>query len=59
VIGRKIEDIKLPKSVSIVAIVRDGKVIIAHHETTVQAEDHVILMLINRQQGRDIEEIFK
>ena len=74
VVGRKVEEIKLPKGATIGAIVRapsvsknmpsvaivkkqdedqdkpaqDLQVIIAHHDTVIESEDHVILFVINR-----------
>ncbi len=35
VVGRKIEDIELPKGTTIVAIVRGDQVLIAHHDTVI------------------------
>jgi trk system potassium uptake protein TrkA len=45
VVGRKIEDIELPKGTAIVALVRNEKVIIAHHDTVIESDDHVILFM--------------
>ena len=59
VVGRKIEDIKLPKGASIGAIVRGEEVIIAHHDTVIQTEDHVILFLTDKRKISDIEKLFQ
>jgi trk system potassium uptake protein TrkA len=50
VVGHRIEEINLPFGASIVALVRGDKVIIAHHDTSIEAEDHVILFLTDRRQ---------
>ena len=49
VIGRRIEDIPLPEGTTIGAIVRGDEVIIAHHDTMIQRDDHVILFLTDRR----------
>ncbi|MEK6735775.1 MAG: Trk system potassium transporter TrkA [Pseudomonadota bacterium] len=83
VVGRKIEEIKLPKGATIGAIVRglpeshqmekkgfmtekvsseaDGnvQVIIAHHDTVIESEDHVIIFVINRKMIREVEKLFQ
>jgi len=59
VVGRKIEDIKLPPSTTIGAIVRGDEVIIAHHDTKIQAEDHVILFLVDKKYIIDVERLFQ
>ena len=58
VIGRKIEDIPLPEGTTIAAIVRGNEVLIAHHDTRVEADDHVILFLTDRRHVDAIEKLF-
>lgn len=59
VVGRAIEEIKLPPGTNIGAIVRGGEVIIAHHDTVIEAEDHVILFLVDKRRVRDVEKLFQ
>jgi trk system potassium uptake protein TrkA len=59
VVGRKIEDIELPKGAAIVTLVRDGQVIIAHHDTVIESDDHVILFLTDRRKIEVIEKLFQ
>jgi trk system potassium uptake protein TrkA len=84
VVGRKVEEIKLPKGATIGAIVRglsvsknmpsgtavkeqedhgtsaqELQVIIAHHDTVIESEDHVILFVINRKMIRQVEQLFQ
>jgi len=59
VVGRKVEELKLPQGTNIGAIVRDAKVIIAHHDTVIESEDHVILFLINKKDIREVEHLFQ
>lgn len=59
VVGRAIEDIKLPKGATIGAIVRGEQVIIAHHDTVIEAEDHVILFLTDKNRVREVEKLFQ
>ncbi len=49
VVGRRIEDIDLPEGTTIGAIVRGEDVIIAHHDTGSQPDDHVILFVTDRR----------
>jgi len=59
VVGHKIEDIELPEGATIGAIVRGKQVIIAHHNTVIEAEDHVILFLVDKTKITEIERMFQ
>jgi trk system potassium uptake protein TrkA len=59
VVGRRIEDIDLPKGTAIVALVRDEQVIIAHHDTVIATDDHIILFMTDRRKVEQIEKLFQ
>jgi trk system potassium uptake protein TrkA len=59
VVGRAIEDIRLPRGASIGAIVRGEEVIIAHHDTVIAPEDHVILFLQDKSRVPEVERLFQ
>ncbi len=69
VVGRQIEEIPLPKGASIGAIVRDEKridgkvlrrmVIIPHHDTVIEPEDHVIVFCTHKKLVRKVEKLFQ
>ena len=59
VVGRRIEDIDLPKGAAIVTLVRGGQVIIAHHDTVVETDDHIILFLTDRRKIEYLEKLFQ
>lgn len=59
VVGRRIDEIDLPPGTSIGAIVRGDEVIIAHGNTMVEAEDHVILFLTNKRYIKEVERLFQ
>ena len=59
VVGRTVEQIKLPPGTTIDAIVRGEEVIIAHHDTRIEAGDHVILFLIDKKHVTDVEKVFQ
>jgi trk system potassium uptake protein TrkA len=59
VVGRKIEDLKLPPGTTIGAIVRDNEVIIAHHDTIIEPEDHVILFVVDKKYILEVEKLFQ
>lgn len=58
VVGRRLEEIDLPPGTTIGAIVRGDKVIIAHHDTVIEAEDHVILFIVNKKYTEEVEKLF-
>lgn len=59
VVGREIDDLKLPYGTTIGAIVRGNQVVIAHHNTVIEPEDHVILFLIDKKYISDVEKLFQ
>ena len=59
VVGRTIEEIDLPPGSAIVALVRDDRVIIAHHDTIIETDDHVILFMTDRRMIDRIEQLFQ
>ncbi|MCW7537241.1 Trk system potassium transporter TrkA [Aquabacterium sp. A7-Y] len=76
VVGRRIEQIALPRGAQIGAIVRglpedgvpaeeaeaqrrDARVLIAHHDTVIEANDHVVIFLPSKRDVREIERLFQ
>ncbi|SDW02878.1 Trk system potassium transporter TrkA [Thiocapsa roseopersicina] len=59
VIGRSIENIRLPRGTSIGAIVRGDEVLMAHHDTVIASEDHVILFLQDKARIPEVERLFQ
>ncbi|MBV2091750.1 MAG: Trk system potassium transporter TrkA [Candidatus Thiodiazotropha sp. (ex. Lucinisca nassula)] len=59
VVGRAIEEIKLPKGTTIGAVVRGEDVLIAHHDTMIESGDHVILFLVDKRKVREVEKLFQ
>ena len=76
VVGRRIEQIDLPRGATIGAIVRSAEggplgplrgrrdaphfdVIMAHHDTVIQAEDHVIVFVENKRIIPKVEKLFQ
>jgi trk system potassium uptake protein TrkA len=59
VVGRRIEELKLPPGTTIGAVVRGNQVIIAHHDTRIETEDHVILFVVNKKHIVDVEKLFQ
>jgi trk system potassium uptake protein TrkA len=59
VVGRRIEEIALPKGATINVIVRGDEVLEAHHDTVVQTEDHLILFVTDRRQIQQVERLFR
>jgi len=59
VVGRTVDEIKLPRGTTIVAIARKDKVIMAHHDSLVEAGDHVILVLLDKSRIPEVERLFQ
>jgi trk system potassium uptake protein TrkA len=58
VIGKKVEDIPLPDGTTIGAVVRGEDVLMAHHDTMIQRDDHVVLFLTDRRHVEAVERLF-
>jgi trk system potassium uptake protein TrkA len=59
VVGRTIDEIKLPQGTSICAVVRGDEVMQAHHDTEVAENDHLILFLTDRRHIDEVERLFQ
>ncbi len=59
VVGRAIDEIKLPSGTNIGAIVRGEEVIIAHHDTVIESDDHVIMFLSDKSCIQEVERLFQ
>jgi trk system potassium uptake protein TrkA len=72
VVGRKVEEIELPKGATIAALVRrrnpadprdsrrpTDEVVIAHHDTVIQPDDHVIVFAVNKRIVPKVEKLFQ
>lgn len=59
VVGRALQDIKLPQGTTIGAIVRGNQVIIAHHDTVIETGDHVILFMVDKRRISEVERMFQ
>lgn len=59
VVGRRIDEIDLPKGATIGALVRGDEVIMGHHDVRIEADDHVIVFVINKQMVKKVEKLFQ
>ncbi|MBL4609259.1 Trk system potassium transporter TrkA [Halopseudomonas sp.] len=59
VVGKMIGEIDLPPGTTIGAVVRGEEVLIAHDNTLIESEDHVILFVIDKKHIRDVERLFQ
>lgn len=59
VVGKRIGDVALPDGASIAAIIRGEDVLIAHHDTLIQAEDHLIVFALNKRIIPKVEKLFQ
>ena len=59
VVGRRIAEIDLPEGATIAAIIRNNDVIIAHHDTLIEAEDHLIVFVLNKRIIPKVEKLLQ
>ncbi len=59
VVGRRIEEIDLPDGATIAALIRNNDVVIAHHDTLIEAEDHLILFALNKRIIPKVEKLLQ
>ncbi|WP_296749738.1 Trk system potassium transporter TrkA [Thiobacillus sp.] len=59
VVGRRIGDVALPEGAAIAAIIRGEEVLIAHHDTLIEAEDHLIVFALNKRIIPKVEKLFQ
>ncbi|MEJ2654030.1 MAG: Trk system potassium transporter TrkA [Acidihalobacter sp.] len=59
VVGRRVGEIKLPKGATIGCVVRGDEVIMARSDTAIEAEDHVILFLVDKSRIAEVERLFQ
>ncbi len=59
VVGKTIEKIELPSGTTIGAIVREGKVLIAHDDIVIETDDHVILFMVDKRKIAEVEALFQ
>ena len=59
VVGRAIEDIDLPESATIGAIIRGDEVLIAKKKVVIEAEDHIILIVSDKKDVAKVEALFQ
>ena len=59
VIGRRVADIDLPAGTTIGAVVRGDEVLMAHHDTVIEAEDHAIVFVADKKTLPRVEKLFQ
>lgn len=59
VVGKTIEQVKLPEGTTIGAIIRGEEVIMAHHDIVIENEDHLILFLLDKKKFNAVEKLFQ
>jgi trk system potassium uptake protein TrkA len=62
-VGRRVEEIRLPKGARFGAIVRGeddrAEVLMPHHDTVIQKDDHIVIFIPNKRLVRDVEKLFQ
>ena len=58
-VGNKISQLELPKSIIIGAVVRDGNVLLANEDIEIRDEDHIIIFAFDKKELPTIEKLFQ
>lgn len=62
-VGRRIEEIRLPRGARFGVIVRgeaeQAQVLMPHHDTRIEAGDHVVIFIPNKRLVREVERMFQ
>ena len=58
VVGKEIGNLIMPVGTTVAALVRDSEVIIAHHDVIIKNNDHVIVVVINKNKTKAVEKLF-
>lgn len=59
VADRRVDEIDLPPGTTIGAVVRGNEVMMAHHDTVIRAEDHVIVFVNDKKTLPRVEKLFQ
>ncbi len=59
VVGRGVRDLPLPPGTGVGAILRGDDVLIAHKDTVIEPEDHVILFMADKRHIPEVERLFQ
>ncbi len=59
VVGRRVDEIRWPPGANVAALVRNEQVLIAHHDTVIESEDHVIVFLVEKRYTVEVERLFQ
>lgn len=59
VIGRSLDELKLPGAATIGGIIRGDKLLIAHHDVVIEPDDHVILFVSDKADLPAVESLFR
>lgn len=59
VVGRRVDELSLPSSTTVGVIVRGDKVMSAHDDMLIEADDHMILFVSDRRHIKDVERLFQ
>jgi trk system potassium uptake protein TrkA len=59
VVGRGVRELPLPPGTEIGAILRNDEVLIAHKDTVIESEDHVILFVVDKKYIPEVERLFQ
>ena len=62
-VGRRVQEVKLPEGARIGVIVRGqgrmGQVLMPHHDTLIETDDHIVIFIPHKRMVREVEKLFQ
>jgi len=59
VVGKEIDALELPKGATIGCVVRGQQTLMPHHDLVIEAEDHVIILVVQKDQIEKVGNLFQ
>lgn len=59
VVGKQIDALELPEGATIGCVVRGEQVLMPHHDLVIEAEDHVIILVVQKDQIEKVGRLFQ
>lgn len=59
VVGKQIDALELPEGATIGCVVRDQQVLMPHHDLVIEAEDHVVILVVRKDQIEKVGRLFQ
>ena len=59
VVGKEVEALELPEGATIGCVVRGQEILMPHHDLIINADDHVIILVVQKDQIEKVGKLFQ